>query len=267
MNDRRSGAACSNSSSARTWRVGRPASRARAGVPASLRCGARDTCAQRRTRGFERVVRRSDTHVDLEVLMKRTQGPWRALLVVLLSASPALAQGSGATPLRAGEKETYSGFALFKTYCGSCHGVAAKGDGPLAEYLRFHPADLTLLARHNKGVWDASKVARTIDGREPVKGHGGTDMPVWGDAFKSAQEGYSEGLRKAEDPSAGGVPRIRASRHTEQCGRPFFQEIAPTLDRRALCSARPAAEDGRLAPELHDEDRVDRVESGRVELQ
>jgi cytochrome c1 len=86
----------------------------------------------------------------------------------------------------------YSGFALFKTYCGSCHGVAAKGDGPLAEYLRFHPADLTLLARNNKGKWDASKVARTIDGRDPLKGHGGTDMPVWGDAFKSSQEGYSE---------------------------------------------------------------------------
>lgn len=26
----------------------------------------------------------------------------------------------------------------------------------------------------------------------PVKGHGGTDMPVWGDAFKRSVEGYSE---------------------------------------------------------------------------
>ena len=31
-----------------------------------------------------------------------------------------------------------------------------------------------------------------MDGRDPVKGHGGPDMPVWGDAFKSADEGYSE---------------------------------------------------------------------------
>jgi hypothetical protein len=25
-----------------------------------------------------------------------------------------------------------------------------------------------------------------------VKGHGGADMPVWGDVFKRADEGYSE---------------------------------------------------------------------------
>src|SRR5947209_6201754 len=77
-----------------------------------------------------------------------------------------------------------SGDALFKTYCGSCHGKSAKGDGPLADALRFRPADLTLIAKRNGGKFDADKVYRTIDGRDLVKGHGGTDMPVWGDAFK-----------------------------------------------------------------------------------
>jgi hypothetical protein len=33
---------------------------------------------------------------------------------------------------------------------------------------------------------------RIVDGRNPVKGHGGADMPVWGDAFKQSREGYSE---------------------------------------------------------------------------
>ena len=28
-----------------------------------------------------------------------------------------------------------------------------------------------------------------IDGRKPVKGHGGADMPVWGDVFSRAVEG------------------------------------------------------------------------------
>jgi len=84
------------------------------------------------------------------------------------------------------------GASLFKTYCASCHGKAAKGDGPLAEHLRFRPPDLTLIAKRNGGKFDADKVYSIIDGREPVKGHGGTDMPVWGDAFKRSGEGYSE---------------------------------------------------------------------------
>ena len=35
------------------------------------------------------------------------------------------------------------------------------------------------------------------DGRELVKGHGGTDMPVWGDAFKRSSAGDSETAVKA----------------------------------------------------------------------
>ena len=31
-------------------------------------------------------------------------------------------------------------------------------------------------------------VFRTIDGRQPVRGHGGPDMPVWGDAFSKSRE-------------------------------------------------------------------------------
>ena len=90
-----------------------------------------------------------------------------------------------------------SGEAMFKTYCGSCHGKSAKGDGPLADSLRFRPADLTLIAKRNGGKFDSDKVYRTIDGRDTIKGHGGTDMPVWGDAFKRSDEGYSEKAVKA----------------------------------------------------------------------
>ena len=90
-----------------------------------------------------------------------------------------------------------TGDALFKTYCGSCHGKSAKGDGPLADHLRIRPPDLTLFAKRNGGKFDADKVYRIIDGREAVKGHGGVDMPVWGDAFKRSGEGYSEKAVKA----------------------------------------------------------------------
>jgi hypothetical protein len=83
-----------------------------------------------------------------------------------------------------------SGSYNYRTYCASCHGVDGKGDGPMAESLRFMPPDLTLLARKNGGRYPADLVARVVDGREPVDGHGGPDMPVWGDAFKNADTGF-----------------------------------------------------------------------------
>ena len=36
-----------------------------------------------------------------------------------------------------------------------------------------------------------------IDGRVPVKGHGGPDMPLWGDAFKRSGDGYDEAAVRA----------------------------------------------------------------------
>jgi mono/diheme cytochrome c family protein len=82
------------------------------------------------------------------------------------------------------------GASTFKTYCASCHGKGARGDGPVADQLRFNPPDLTRIARRNRGKFDFDKVFRMIDGRNPVKGHGGTDMPIWGDAFLESREGY-----------------------------------------------------------------------------
>jgi mono/diheme cytochrome c family protein len=85
-----------------------------------------------------------------------------------------------------------NGSALFRSYCASCHGAGGKGDGPLAANLRVAPSDLTRLAKRNHGKFDADKVRHAIDGRGPKEIHGGSDMPVWGDAFKRAGEGYSE---------------------------------------------------------------------------
>jgi mono/diheme cytochrome c family protein len=85
-----------------------------------------------------------------------------------------------------------SGARAFRTYCASCHGVGGKGDGPLAENLRFHAPDLTLIAKRNGGEYPAERVLRILDGRKPVPGHGGSDMPVWGDAFRNAETGYDD---------------------------------------------------------------------------
>ena len=89
------------------------------------------------------------------------------------------------------------GDALFKTYCASCHGRTAKGDGPISKHLRTAPPDLTLFAARNGGTFEEDKVYRIIDGRKPISGHGGGDMPVWGDAFKQSAMGRSDEAVKA----------------------------------------------------------------------
>lgn len=114
---------------------------------------------------------------------------WSFLALGLWLAGPLFAEEDDAN---ATTKENYVGSDLYRVYCASCHGVSGKGDGPLAIQLRFRPPDLTLISKRDDGKWNADKVARMIDGREPVKGHGGPDMPVWGDAFKSTSKGKDE---------------------------------------------------------------------------
>jgi mono/diheme cytochrome c family protein len=83
----------------------------------------------------------------------------------------------------------------FNMYCASCHGENAKGNGPKAFSLAKKPPDLTLLTTRY-GEFPREKLARMIDGRDPIPGHGEREMPVWGVWFKaeSAQElGGAEG--------------------------------------------------------------------------
>jgi mono/diheme cytochrome c family protein len=90
-----------------------------------------------------------------------------------------------------------SGAYAFRTYCASCHGVDGKGEGPLTDSLRFQPPDLTLIAKRNGGEFPTEKVTRIVDGRNPLKGHGGPDMPIWGDAFRNADTGYDDAAARA----------------------------------------------------------------------
>ena len=86
----------------------------------------------------------------------------------------------------------YSGSDLFKSYCAACHGTSAHGDGPVAANMKKPPPDLTRFAARNGGTFPSALVAQIIDGRQPVAGHGGPDMPVWGEAFKASRLGSSE---------------------------------------------------------------------------
>ena len=72
-----------------------------------------------------------------------------------------------------------NGAQLFGFHCASCHGVEAKGDGPLGEMLTVPPPDLTTLMTRNAGAFPIGDVLRKVDGTVEVQGHGGP-MPVFG---------------------------------------------------------------------------------------
>jgi mono/diheme cytochrome c family protein len=73
-----------------------------------------------------------------------------------------------------------SGVELYEQLCASCHGVDAKGDGPVAPLIKTGVSDLTRLAHRDGGEFPEQDVLRTIDGRWDRRAHGARDMPVWG---------------------------------------------------------------------------------------
>lgn len=80
------------------------------------------------------------------------------------------------------------GKAEFQRSCASCHGVDAKGKGPISELLKIPPPDLTILVRNNNGVFPANAVYAIIDGTKTVGTHGPREMPIWGERFNPVLE-------------------------------------------------------------------------------
>jgi len=84
-----------------------------------------------------------------------------------------------------------SGKDMFTSYCASCHGKDAKGDGPAANALKQLPADLTTLAKRNGGKYPADKVTTILRGQTKLMAHGDQEMPVWGPVFWRMSQGHS----------------------------------------------------------------------------
>ena len=72
----------------------------------------------------------------------------------------------------------------FGKNCAICHGIGGQGSGPITPLLKKTPADLTQINKKNGGKFPFWQTYRMIDGREPIDGHGGRDMPIWGDRFR-----------------------------------------------------------------------------------
>ena len=62
------------------------------------------------------------------------------------------------------DEQVEPGQETYMSYCVTCHGSTAQGDGPLADDLPIRPANLTLLAAQNNGVFPYSEVMAQIYG-------------------------------------------------------------------------------------------------------
>ncbi len=96
-----------------------------------------------------------------------------ALTLAALATGPAVAQDA---------PDAETGRDHYVTWCASCHGMEARGDGTMAPILSVLPTDLTRLAEGASGEFPWMRVARQIDGRDPFLAHGGV-MPLFGDFF------------------------------------------------------------------------------------
>ncbi len=74
------------------------------------------------------------------------------------------------------------GAALYDRYCATCHGIDAKGNGPMAPSLLVQPPDLSTLTNRYGGTFPVARIVTRIDGRDPLVSHGSA-MPIYGDFF------------------------------------------------------------------------------------
>jgi len=109
---------------------------------------------------------------------------WSSVGVALAIVAGVSAQGprQALPPL---VPESLVGSVSFDLYCASCHGRLGHGDGPTAPALKTKPADLTVLASRNRGVFPRQRVLDFIEGSARASAHGSSEMPVWGPTLRA----------------------------------------------------------------------------------
>src|ERR1700687_4265849 len=102
----------------------------------------------------------------------------RSLLVAIITIG-LTGPGWGQNRPPAGPPQV-DGKSEYQAACANCHGIDGKGKGPLSTQLTLMPADLTVLAKNNHGVFPLAAVYEVVDGRAEnkiVMAHGIRDMP------------------------------------------------------------------------------------------
>ncbi len=118
-------------------------------------------------------------------LRRSVREKWFALVAfVVVTGAAALLQARTPPAPEQPLIGSIQGDNLYGAYCASCHGADAKGNGPMAKWLKVPPSDLTRIAARNGGKFPLERVDRIISGEETLpSGHGTRAMPVWGPVF------------------------------------------------------------------------------------
>ncbi len=113
------------------------------------------------------TVRERHDHRPAEPLKQKTAAATGERVCAIGAFVLAVLLAPGLAAAQSGEvmKQAVPGSELFRTYCATCHGTSARGDGPLASSMTRKPADLTEIARRNGGLFPTERVSRTIDGK------------------------------------------------------------------------------------------------------
>jgi mono/diheme cytochrome c family protein len=108
------------------------------------------------------------------------------LLLGLLSFATMACMTGGATFQESQLPLAYvpPGRQLYKEHCAACHGLGARGDGPVARSLRKRPSDLTTLAKRHGGTFPEDYVTNVLRFGLGFSAHGSSEMPVWGPIFQ-----------------------------------------------------------------------------------
>lgn len=67
--------------------------------------------------------------------------------------------------------------------CAVCHGANGKGEGPILDFLKQAPADLTQIRNRNGGLFPMQAVYDTIVDAGRTRAHGDSEMPIWGERY------------------------------------------------------------------------------------
>jgi hypothetical protein len=103
------------------------------------------------------------------------------LCVALLLTASLSARGEEAQPpLAAKLNAEHPGYVQYQQYCAVCHGVFADGQGLVVPILKVAPPNLRRLGARYGTPLPRQKLARSIDGSDPILSHGSREMPIWG---------------------------------------------------------------------------------------
>lgn len=117
-----------------------------------------------------------------------------ALLAALTALSLTACAGAAFGP-----GDAASGRHDFRVSCAGCHGVDARGNGPIAPILSVPVPDLTLIASRRGGQFPADEIFRIVDGQADLRAHGPRHMPVWGYEFFGDDPDDAAAHRQATD--------------------------------------------------------------------